>query len=331
MRNLITQCRLVSQVKYKALLLLAFVSFCLPQALATDKELIIFYSSSSSYSTSTQANLPDLLTQQIPELSQFSEVRSIDIEDYTIAQLEKILNNSQRCAVTLGEKSLKTILSTRPQKRLFSLMVAKYQLDKLIQLYTRFGIELSGIYQEQSFTRQLNLVHAIDPEAKHIAIALGLKTRYWLDEYQALSKKHSLQLIFNLFNLQSNLPLFVEKINSDKTFLLVVNDPDVYSPLQLQSILVTSYNRQIPIIGNKYSDSENAALASVYTPNELLASELSQTIDDFCHHKKLTTPYFSRNYQVRVNTTIAQSLNLPMLDPRLLKSKMKVMETKDLQ
>ncbi|MDQ7050507.1 MAG: hypothetical protein Q9M92_13650 [Enterobacterales bacterium] len=316
----------MTKVIYKVLLVVAILCLNLGIIQAKDKELILFYSSASPFSTSNQVNLPDLLTQQIPQLSQFSMVRSVDIESFTVAQLETILNNSQQCAITLGEKSLKTILSTRPKKRIFSLMVAKYELDKLIQLYTRFGIELSGIYQEQSFVRQLNLVRAINPEAKHIAIALGLKTRYWLDEYQALSDEYSLQLIFNLFNLQSNLPLFVEKINAEKTFLLVVNDPDVYSPLQLQSILVSSYNRQIPIIGNKLSDSENAALASVYTPNELLASEVSQKIDSFCKAIKIAAPNFSDNYQVMINPAIAQSLNYSSLDNKILKSKMKLLE-----
>jgi len=317
---MINGCLSLTQLHYKAVLVITIFCFGLPIAQAKDKDLIIFYSSS------TADNISELLAQQIPMLSEFKHIKRVDIEDFSIAQLEKILAHSQQCTITIGEKSLKTILSTRPKKRIYSLKVAKYQLDKLIYLYSRFAVELSGIYQEQSFERQLNLVQAIQPQAKNIAIALGLKTRYWLERYQIISQKHSLPLFYNLLNRQSSLQLFVERIKADHSFLLVANDPDIYSPIQLQSILVTSYNRQIPIIGNKFSDSENAAMVSVYTPTDLLISEVSQQLDHFCSNAQLATAQFSQNYRVTINPTIAESLNYSSLNAESLKMKLQAME-----
>ncbi len=304
-----------------ALLLLITLCFALPSVAAEEKQLVLFYSSTEN------EKLADRLSDQLPQLSDFKNIRKVDINDYTIAQLEKILTPAKDCAITLGELSLKTLLSTRPNNRVFSLLVAKHQLDTFIENYSRFGVELSGIYQEQSFKRQLMLVQSIQPSAKKVALALGLKTKYWLNYYRNLSQQHNFELDYNLLNLQSSLQLFVEQLEANKTFLMVINDRDVYSPLQLQAILVTSYNRQIPIIGSKLSDSKHAAMVSVYSPTELLFTEVSQNISQFCRQQQLAPPSFARNFSISINPSIARSLNYTQLDEKAIKRKIQLLES----
>lgn len=249
------------------------------------------------------------------------KIKMIDANRQTQVALEQQLAQSNRCVLTLDHISLSKILATRTKAPIFSTHVSKFDLDDYVAKYRRFGVTLSGIYQEQSLDRQLLLAKAVNDKLKTAIVIFARKTRYFLDDYRAAVIKRGLELSFTMLARNNSANKFISRQANSGGILIVVNDGLHYSPLKLPSLLMTSYKIGLPIIGNRQQDSELAAMASVFTPNKKLAAEVAHEVVSYCDamlssepsEKKVRKPNFSRHFSVAINQQIAIGLNYPNL------------------
>lgn len=246
------------------------------------------------------------------------KIKTVNTNELSIAQLKKQLEGANNCALTIGQPALEKILATRNNTPIFSTLVSRTSLDKLTNSYSRIGSRVTGIYQEQSFKRQLLLGRAINSDNKNIIVILGRKTRYFLDDYRAISQQLSLKLSFDILKHQESPQQSFARLITDDGFLVILNEEQQYSQQDLQSLLITSYNKHIPMIGSKASDSKSAALASIYTPLKKLAKDTATGLQKMCDGKKLPKVKYSEHFAVLINPQIAVFLNYAHLDEKKL-------------
>lgn len=245
-------------------------------------------------------------------------VQIVDTSKQTPAQLEELMDEPGSCAVTIGQIALEKVLAARTKKPIFSTLVSRTELDRLFESYARLDSSVSGIYHEQSFKRQLMLSKAIDDSTQNIAVILGRQTRYALPRYQKDAQSLSMNLFFNILKHQASPQQYFSRWSVDNGFLIIINDQEHYSNLDLQSLLVTSNKREIALIGGKKADSETAAIASVYTPYAELIKETAEELKKICTGNKLSKPHFSKHYKVVINQQISEYLGYKNLDSRKL-------------
>ena len=260
--------------------------------------------------------------------SQFApeRIKIISTHDSPLAQLDGQLSGANKCILSIDSQSLDRVLATRTQTPIFSTHTPQIDLDDQIRKYRQFGVTLSGIYQEQSFARQLMLAKAIDSKLDTTVIILGRKTRYSLDNYKVITRNHAMDLSYIILKRNGSPHNFLSNLSNHSKFLVTINDQHHYSNDNLQALLITSYKTKIPIIGNKAEDSLNAAIASVYTPLELLALETTNELPDYCNNSRskqakvnhLFQPHYSKAFYVSINEQIANHLNYPNLAEELL-------------
>ncbi len=303
--------------KLTCLIIGVFVGACCSTAtlaIEKNKSLFVFHSglkpSDSTYLTSLLVELKHNISDR--------KIKTADINELSIAQLKKQLEGSNNCALTIGQPALEKILATRNKTPIFSTLVSRTNLDNLTNRYFRLGSRVTGIYQEQSFKRQLLLGRAINSDNKNIVVILGRKTRYFLDEYRTISQQQSLKLSFDILKHQESPQQSFTRLAEDDGFLIILNEEQQYSQQDLQSLLITSYKKHIPMIGSKTSDSKSAALASIYTPLKRLAKDTATGLQEMCDGKKLSKAKYSEHFAVLINPQIAAYLDYGHLDEKKL-------------
>ena len=298
-----------------------------------DNKLYVFHPGINRINNTFLLSLVVALESQISS----HKVEIVDTSKRTLAQLDSLTKQDHACAVTIGKSALQKVLTGRNSTPIFSTLVSKNELDRFIETYGRLGSKLTGIYQEQSFKRQLLLSTAIDYNAKEIAVILGINSRYSLKKYQTVSQSLGFDLFFNLLKHQSSPQRYFSKLAIKHGFLLILNDEEHYSIQDLQSLLVTSYKKQIPIIGAKQSDTSIAAIASIYTPYQSLVKETAKSIKSICKKSLQNTPQsmplakFNQNFAISINQEIAKSLGYPTLDNKSLANRVQQLESKPLE
>ena len=293
------------------------ISLCcsgLCMAAENKKTLLLYHSGLENFDSSYMISLLVELENKLNN----HKIKIVNTGELNIAQLKSQLEESNSCVLTIGQQALETILATRDKTPIFSTLVSRINLDNLANSYARLGSRVTGIYEEQSFARQLLLSRAINPENKNIIVILGRKTRYSLDNYQITSKKQSINLIFDILKHQESPQQSLTRLSVDTGFLIILNEEQQYSVQDLQSLLITSHQLNIPMIGNKASDSKTAALASVYTPFKTLAKETALGLEQICDKNKLPTAKYGEYFAIAINHQIAESLGYDVIEKNKL-------------
>jgi len=304
-------CYVISIALSSSLLLLA-------QGTVSAKEkqqLFVFYDSSDVASSELLKHLVSELEQKVNSY----QILPLNLHKSPLNELSSLTESSpDNCIITIGYDALKKIASTRNNIPIFSTQVPKHALDKTIQNYQRLGSKIGGIYQEQSFNRQLLLAKALDHEIKGALLLLNRQTRYQLEEYKNIALANSFKLKFNLLSAQASSPAYFLKDSATSDVLILINELVHHKIQDLQSFLITSYNKQVPIIGNKKTDSIHAAIASIYTPLDALTKEVSKQISGFCQTNESRVAQFSEGFQVEINQQIADHLNYKNINKQKL-------------
>ncbi len=282
------------------------LSFAAP----SEKGPILVFRHGAEAAISFLDSLKDALSEKISD----RKIEIINTNKRTIAELKTKVNANQNCLVTIGKESTEKLLATRIDSPIYTTLVAKTTLDSLSKVYSRLGIEISGIYLEQSFKRQLLLGKAINNQFNNAAVLLGRNTRYSLKAFQKDVDQLSLTLFYNILKHHESPQQYFSRLKLKDGFLILLNDSEFVTNQNIQSLLLTSYQKQIPMIGSKKSDTVYGALVSIYTPEHLLAKEVAEDIQQICNKSPIPKPKFSKHYAISINHQIAEHLHFNSLE-----------------
>jgi len=280
-----------------------------------EKHLLVFHSGLERIDSIFSAALDHELQNKVSS----HKLETFNVNGLSQIQLKTQLENTDTCVLTIGLDALEKILATRTKVPVFSTLVSRVHLDNLIEIYSQIGNPLTGIYEEQSFRRQLLLSQSINRDLKNIAVILGRQTRYMLTSYQTIANELSMTLLFDILKLQESPQRSFSRLNIREGFLMLLNDQHHYSERNLPSLLVSSYKKQIPLIGSKILDSDSAAIASIYTPYKTLAAESAKEMQNICHKNSLSKAKYGSQYKIRINRQIAKHLGYEYLSEIELK------------
>jgi hypothetical protein len=296
------------------------------------KKLYIFH----HQLTEQQLNFLNSLRTIIDQNELPFEVVDLRKPKFTTDSIEQTVADNDGCALTIGKLSLDKLLSTRSKLATFSTFVSKSNLDNRIKNYAKFGTRLSGVYQEQSFNRQLYLakvIHQQENKSAQMSLRtfLSMSNRFLLPFYQQKAALAGFELKFDIISQQHTASLYLENSHSSRGVLLVLDDQKIFYESEMQSLLLKGKQAQVMLIGSTKQHSELAAVASVYTPSDSLAIESYQSILHLCQSKDITKPFYAKNFEVDVNQRIVEYLELPSLDNYDLYKKVIQLENKQNQ
>lgn len=170
---------------------------------------------------------------------------------------------------------------------------------------------LSLLWSDPPLSRQLQLIRRILPQARRIGVLFDQHSEFLLKELHQAAQPLNLEIVTQRWdNTQDSRPLQAVLKNSD--VLLGLDDPDLYNPKTAKNLLLSSYSRQVALIGPTIAFVRAGSLASTYSDQ----SDWLTILDHLLDQPTATWPrtLYPAHFKVSSNAQVARSLGIEPLN-----------------
>ncbi|QXI46306.1 ABC transporter substrate-binding protein [Pseudomonas anuradhapurensis] len=185
-----------------------------------------------------------------------------------------------------------------------------------VQAAQRLGKSLPGfltlLWSDPPLGRQLRLARYLLPQAQRIGVLYGEHSGFLLEELRLAARPLGLEIIAqNWPDPRDSRPLQHLLANSD--VLLGLDDPDLYNSKTAKNLLLSSYGRQMALIGPNAGFVRAGALASTFSDQDDWLAVLDQLLDQ--PPARWPRSLYPARYGVSGNQQVARALGLEPIDP----------------
>jgi len=297
---------MITCTKIAKLLLQSVLLLCclVPASYATEnlKVLLVLSDRSTPYQSFAQTfrqNLPDHVQVSVLD-------RAEDFTGNTPADL----------LVTVGVKAANWVAakSTTP---MLAAMIPSNAYPQLLKKRSRASLT-SAIYLDQPWARQLDFLQAALPERSKIGVLYSADSSLDISALRTELNHHGFTLQAKV--LQNNESLFadLQEVLADSDVLLAIPDSTIYNGLNIRNILLSSYQRGVPLIGLSQSYVRAGALCAIYSSPEHLAAQASANTLSYAQTHKLPEAQYPALYSIAVNQAVARTLGINLQSAELL-------------
>ncbi|MBH3387213.1 ABC transporter substrate-binding protein [Pseudomonas juntendi] len=171
---------------------------------------------------------------------------------------------------------------------------------------------LTFLWNDAPPARQLRLARYLLPQARRIGVLYGQHSGFLLEELRHAARPLGLEIVAQDWSdPRDNRPLQHLLGNSD--VLLGLDDPDLYNSKTAKNLLLSSYGRQMALIGPNAGFVRAGALASTYSDQDDWLAELDQLLDQ--PSARWPRSLYPKRYSVSGNQQVARALGLEPIDP----------------
>src|SRR5471032_703093 len=170
---------------------------------------------------------------------------------------------------------------------------------------------ISLLWSDPPLDRQLRLIIGILPQARRIGVLYGIDSEFLLRELRQYAAPMGLEIVPQLWdNINDSRPLQSLFKNSD--VLLGLDDPQLYNPKTVKNLLLSSYARQLPLVGPNAGFVKAGSLASTYSDQTDWLAVLDRLLD----HPPTGWPrtLYPEHFKVMGNPQVARSLGIEQVD-----------------
>ncbi|MBC3481505.1 ABC transporter substrate-binding protein [Pseudomonas sp. SWRI59] len=171
---------------------------------------------------------------------------------------------------------------------------------------------LTLLWSDPPLARQLRLARYLLPQAQRIGVLYGKHSAFLLDELRHAARPLGLEIIAQDWpDPRDSRPLQYLLGNSD--VLLGLDDPALYNPKTAKNLLLSSYGRQMALIGPNAGFVRAGALASTYSDQDDWLAVLDHLLDQ--PPARWPRSLYPARYGVSGNQQVARALGLEPIDP----------------
>ncbi|WP_028632235.1 ABC transporter substrate-binding protein [Pseudomonas parafulva] len=184
-----------------------------------------------------------------------------------------------------------------------------------VQVEQRLGKSRPGfltlLWSDPPLGRQLRLAHYLLPQAQRVGVLYGEHSRFLLDELRQAAGPLGLEIVAQAWpDPLDSRPLQHVLANSD--VLLGLDDPDLYNSKTAKNLLLSSYGRQMALIGPNAAFVRAGALASTYSDQDDWIAVLDHLLDQA--PARWPRSLYPHQFGVSGNQQVARALGLEPID-----------------
>ena len=168
----------------------------------------------------------------------------------------------------------------------------------------------SAIYLDQPIHRQAHLIAAILPGKRNVGLLYSTPPNE-LARIRHELNVHGLTLHEQVVGPELPLPDALKEILLGRSeVLLALPDGVVYNDSTIRNILLATYRRGIPLIGFSVGYVNAGALCAMFSTPAQISTQAAALIRQFGDTHVLPAPQYPHEFEVKVNETVARSLDL---------------------
>ncbi|MGY2261853.1 ABC transporter substrate-binding protein [Pseudomonas sp. SDO55104_S430] len=170
---------------------------------------------------------------------------------------------------------------------------------------------LSLLWSDPPLERQLHLTRTLLPQARRIGVLYDDHSEFLLTELRRAAHPLGLEVVTQRWdNTHDSRPL--QALLSRSDVLLGLDDPDLFNPKTAKNLLLSSYSRQLALIGPNAGFVRAGSLASTFSDQ----SDWLAILDDLLDLPPANWPrtYYPPRFKVSSNSQVARSLGIEQID-----------------
>ena len=186
-----------------------------------------------------------------------------------------------------------------------------------VQAHQRLGKSrpayLTLLWSDPPLARQLRLARYLLPQAQRIGVLYGEQSHFLLDELRLAARPLGLEIVAQDWpDQRDSRPL--QHLLGSSDVLLGLEDPDLYNSKTAKNLLLSSYGRQMAMIGPNAGFVRAGALASTYSDQEDWLRVLDQLLD--LPPARWPRGLYPTRFRVSGNQQVARALGLEPIDQK---------------
>ncbi|ENO13931.2 ABC transporter substrate-binding protein [Marinobacter nanhaiticus D15-8W] len=234
--------------------------------------------------------------------------RSIRIGPYTPDASRRLPDT---LVVALGSAAVNEVMQQEPRPPLLALMVSNHQVEQYAGLG---GAPFSALFHNPPLKRQALLGQQVLPHAATVSVLARPGEEHSYHELADELDAYGLELRVFTVKSSANLVATLNRALSFGDFLLGTPDPEIYNRQTIKHILLTTYRHNRILIGPERAFVQAGALASTFTPTEIIIENAASIIEQYLKQGDLPQTGYPEQFSVAFNQQVARSLNIPLPD-----------------
>lgn len=182
------------------------------------------------------------------------------------------------------------------------------------------GAELSAIFVDQPWERQVSLLRAALPYRNKVGVLLSPGTNWQAAQLRKLLLARGATLVTEVTDPSGTLSGDLERILSRSDLLLAVPDNTIYNSGNIRDIMLSSYRHGIPLVGLSQAYVNAGALCAVFSTLEQLAAQTRAAVIAYARSRRLPVPQYPDSYTIAVNQRVARSLEIDLPSPEAIRN-----------
>ncbi|MFY0727725.1 ABC transporter substrate-binding protein [Pseudomonas sp. NFX15] len=192
-----------------------------------------------------------------------------------------------------------------------TLVLGISRLQARQRLNNKLPPRLSLLWSDPPLERQLRLTRTLLPQAKRVGVLYDHHSEFLLAELRQAAHPLGLEVVTQRWdNIHDSQPLQALLKSSD--VLLGLDDPDLYNPQTAKNLLLSSYSRQVALIGPNAGFVKAGSLASTYSDQ----TDWLVMLDELLERSPSSWPrtLYPPRFKVASNPQVARSLDIEPMD-----------------
>ncbi|WVV61416.1 ABC transporter substrate-binding protein [Pseudomonas batumici] len=184
---------------------------------------------------------------------------------------------------------------------------------------------LSLLWSDPPLPRQLRLIREVMPQARRIGVLYTRSSEFLLAELDQAARPLGLEIVPQRWDDTSDSrPL--QSLLKSSDVLLGLDDPTLYNPRTAKNLLLSSYARQLALIGPNAGFVKAGSLASTYSDQ----SDWLAILDELLERPPSGWPgsLYPQRFKVLSNPQVARSLGIEPIDEASLAHRLAEGETR---
>lgn len=284
-------------------------------ARATTSVVIVSSERSAAYMAAADALLA--------ELERTGVVRQ-SVVQVTSAEFSAAAPAVPKLFVALGAEAARVLAKAELRAPVLCALLPRASFEQALLLSGRkASSQFAGLYLDQPWSRQLDLIRLALPGARRLGVLWGPESQAQAPALWALAQTRGLELVEASVGPHEQLFPSLRSVLENADVLLAVADPQIYNSGTIQNLLLASLRARVPLVAFSPAYVRAGALLALHvTPAQIgvQAAELARAV---LQGRALpSAPIFSRDFSVAVNEHVARSLGLT-LDDQLLREQLR--------
>lgn len=233
--------------------------------------------------------------------------------------------------VAVGVRAFEFAAKSETASSVLGVLVPRQAFMQLRRNASTADGKVSAIYLDQPWSRRFMLIREALPGTKKVGVLIGPESIGEIRNLQSAARDAGMTLITERVQQAEQILPALRHILEDSEAILALPDGVVFNRNTIQSILLTSYRAQNPLIAYSPSYVAAGALTAVYsTPTQVAQQAAEQTVRFFKPGQgSLSAAQYAKYFSVSVNQQLARSMGITIAPENVLHERLMASEARE--